>query len=253
MIRVFIDQVLALTEANLKTRYRNTFAGLIWVALYPLMMYGAQAFVFHLILKIQIENYLLFLLSGLLPWIFLTQSIDMNTSMIVNNARLLKSFPIHPFVPVLAQVLDNLINFIVVFTLIFIPISFYTNGFHMQLFLLPIPVLCLLISSAAISFMLSISQVFFYDTRYLVSFVLSFLFYLTPVFYSIEFIPQEYRDYLYLNPFYILISPFQKMMLNHSTSEVLFSLFTALAITVFLVLFSFYFWWRNKQKLYFRL
>lgn len=253
MNRISFDQIIALTEANLKTRYRNTVAGLIWVALYPLMIYGAQAVVFHFILKIQIENYLLFLLSGLLPWIFLSQSIEMNTGMIMNNSRLLKSFPIHPFVPVVAQVLDNLINFIFVFIFIFIPVAFFTDSFHLQTLLLPIPILCLFISSAAISFVLSICQVFFFDTRYLVSFALNLLFYLTPIFYSSVFIPEEYRRFLFLNPFYIMIAPFQKIILNAAAFDIFLSLLISAFVSFFLCILAYYFWRMNKQKLYFRL
>src|ERR1035437_5970491 len=90
--RVLIRQVRALTVANLKSRYRKTFVGFLWVILNPLILYGVQSLVFMKFLKLQVPNYTLFLLSGLLPWVFIVQSVEMCTSLIVINGKLFKSF-----------------------------------------------------------------------------------------------------------------------------------------------------------------
>ena len=70
------QQIKVLTVANMKARYRKTMIGFFWVVLGPILMYSVQAFVFQKFLKLELHNYYLFLLGGLLPWIFITSSWD---------------------------------------------------------------------------------------------------------------------------------------------------------------------------------
>src|SRR5271154_4561101 len=102
---IFVRQSRALAAANLKSRYRRTVAGFLWVVLNPLIMFGVQSMIFRHVLKIQISNYFLFLLSGLLPWIFITQSMDMCTSLFQANGGVLKSFHLNPLVLLTAQLI----------------------------------------------------------------------------------------------------------------------------------------------------
>jgi ABC-type polysaccharide/polyol phosphate export permease len=205
----FWAQTWALTHANLKSRYRNTFAGFIWVVLNPLIMFGAQSYVFSKILKLQVPEYSKFLLSGLLPWIFISQSLDMCTSLFVVSGRLLKSFPLHPLVFLFGQLLDNLINFVAAFLLILIPVAIWAPGKITGLWLLPIPLALLMVGTLSLTWILATCHVFFRDTRFVVSFAMSVLFFLTPVFYPLEFIPEGFRPWVGVNPIYRLIAPFQ--------------------------------------------
>src|SRR3954465_5069767 len=144
--RIFVRQSRALTAANLKSRYRRTIAGFLWVVLNPLIQFGVQSAIFRHVLKIQVNNYLIFLLSGLLPWIFITQSMDMCTSLFVTSGNVLKSFRLNPLVLLTAQLLDNLLNFLAAFLIIFVALLFHMGGeTHLNgLLFTPIAVLVLL-------------------------------------------------------------------------------------------------------------
>ena len=86
----FWRQVLALTRANLKARYRKTAAGFLWVVLNPLILYAAQSLVFERFLNLRVPRYSLFLGSGLLPWVFSAQTLEMCTSLFVTHGRLIR-------------------------------------------------------------------------------------------------------------------------------------------------------------------
>ena len=73
-LKNLLKQSVALTIANMKSRYRRTFAGFIWVIMNPILVFLIQNFVFRNILNIKIDHYVLFLLGGLLPWIFISQT-----------------------------------------------------------------------------------------------------------------------------------------------------------------------------------
>src|SRR4051812_48169864 len=70
-VKKYLVQAHALTLANLKTRYRNTSLGFLWVLLNPILIYGAQSYAFGRILKLDVSHYNLFLVTGLIPWIFI--------------------------------------------------------------------------------------------------------------------------------------------------------------------------------------
>jgi lipopolysaccharide transport system permease protein len=250
---IYFRQIYYLTSSNLKTRYRNTVSGLLWVLLYPTILYGAQAFAFNYILKLNVSNYLVFLLSGLLPWIFLVQSLEMNTTMIVNNSRLIKAFPVHPAVPVTSQILDNLINFVISFLVILIPVLAASGQFHWSLILLPLPILILLIAVASLSFLLAVSQVFFYDTKFVITFLLSIAFYLTPIFYPVDFVSPEIRWILDFNPLLYLIAPFQVLLKFGDLGNFWFSLGRSTTVALIISALSLLIWRRKKHELYFRL
>ena len=113
--RIFFRQSIILAMANMKARYRDTIAGFIWVVLNPLIMFGAQSVAFKKFLRLDVPNYYLFLLGGLLPWIFLVNSLQMCTPVFEEKGPLLKSFKIQPLVVLSAQLFDNFVNFLFAF------------------------------------------------------------------------------------------------------------------------------------------
>ena len=128
--------IYELTVTSIKQRYRKTWAGIFWVVVNPLLTYIVQAFVFKVVLKLQISNYLLFLLSGLIPWIFINQTFQMCTSIFTSQEQFIKSMTINPLYLYSAQVFDNFINMSISFAVLFIPIGYYMDTFQKG-FMLP--------------------------------------------------------------------------------------------------------------------
>ncbi len=106
LIHEYWEQIRDLTFASIKSRYRKTWAGFLWVILNPLLQFGVQSLVFKRFLKLDIPNYFLFLLGGLLPWIFFTSTVQMGTPIVVNQASLMKSFKINQWVILGALIYD---------------------------------------------------------------------------------------------------------------------------------------------------
>lgn len=68
--KYFIDLLLALTEKEIKARYKNAVLGFLWILINPLVQMLVMGFVFSMIFQFGIKNYYLFLFTGLLPWNF---------------------------------------------------------------------------------------------------------------------------------------------------------------------------------------
>ena len=106
----------------------------------------------------------------------------------------------------------------------------------------------LFIGISAIALALSVLNVFFRDIRFLVSFILNLLFYVTPIFYTIDMFPEKYQFLFNLNPFYILISPFRNAIYALDYNLFAISFFKAISLSLILIIFSNLIWKSKKEK-----
>lgn len=248
----FWIQVRELTLASLKSRYRKTFAGFFWVVLNPLIMFGVQSLVFRTFLKIQVSNYYLFLVGGLLPWIFFSQTVQMGTPLFVTQSHLLRSFKINPLVILFSQVMDNFINFIASFLLILIPVFIIHNQGLSSLILLPIAMVPLLIGAVSLTITLSIVNVFFRDINFIMGFLFSILFFVTPVFYPKAYVPAEWQWLVEINPIVYFIEPFRSAIYSEGLGFWPTWL-KGLGISMFFVVVAIVVWNRKRNAFYIKL
>ena len=249
----FCRQVFLLTQSNLTARYRKTFAGFIWVVVNPLILFGAQSVAFKNFLNLDVPDYYLFLLGNLLPWIFLINSLTMSASILEERAILLRSFSMNPFILVSAQVLDNFFNFLAAFIILLVPMLFIYNVSFLGLVNLILAVTVLVFGALIISTIAAITNVFYRDTKFLVNFISSVLFFLTPVFYPLEFIPEKFHVLVNFNIFYLLISPVRMCLYQFEYVSFLWAMLQAVC-AVMVLIFIFYWFWRSKEnEFYFRL
>ncbi len=245
----FWVQVRDLTIASLKSRYRKTFAGFIWVVLNPLLMFGVQSLVFKKFLNLNVPDYYLFLLSGLLPWIFFSQTIQMATPTFVTQAQLLRSFKINPLVILASQVADNFMNFLITFLLILLPFYIESGREIWPLFLLPLALIPLLLGTLGLSISLSTFNVFFRDTNFVMGFIFSLLFFLTPIFYPADYVPEQFRFLIYVNPAVYLLEPFRDLIYNE-THKFFISLAKGTGVSLLFCLMALYVWKRKINDFY---
>ena len=250
-MKIFIRQLISLTFANMKARYRKTIAGFLWVILNPIILYSVQSVVFRKILKIELPDYSLFLLGGLLPWIFITSTLEMSIPYLYNSHNLLRGFRINPFLLILCQVLDNFLNFLIAFVIILIPMMILTENQQSAFYYLPLPILVLLISIASISSLASLMNVFYRDTKFVLTFILNIMYFITPIFYPVEFVPTEYRWIIDMNPLFYLVEAFRSAVYNFEPSYFWMSLIKAFLISLFFALISFLYWKKRKNDLYY--
>lgn len=249
-----LSLIWELARANLKSRYRDTWAGFLWVILNPIIMFGVQSFVFKKILRLDVQNYYLFLMSGLLPWIFLVQSAEMSTSIFVVNGTLLKSFKMDPRILILAQLVDNFVNFLSVFVILFIVSLFLNNFSHPEaLVWLPLAFFILILAGVGLGLFFATLQVFFRDTRFIVQFLFQILFFLTPIFYPLEFVPDNYRFLVSYNPFYAIVSLFRNIFIDYQVNLYLIILLRGLGWLVLIWIISLLLWNKKKNELLLRI
>ncbi|MBX9766757.1 MAG: ABC transporter permease [Bdellovibrionales bacterium] len=250
---IFWKQVQILTLSNLKSRYRRTIAGFFWVLINPLVLFGVQAFVFSKVLKIDVPHFPVFLLSGLIPWIFISQSCEMVTPVLSNSGAMIRAFPAHPLIYVASQLFDNAINFFLTFAMILFPVLILTDQFSHGLWFTVFPLATLVVGVLGLTSLLAMLQVFLRDTRYVISFVLSVFFFLTPIFYPVENLPEMARPLVRLNIFYILIEPIRISIYSFQWENFLWSWMRQIALSIALLAAAGFFWKKCSKKIYFHL
>jgi lipopolysaccharide transport system permease protein len=235
--------VYNLVLRNLKLRYRKSTFGFLWTILAPAASACVYYFVFKSIIKIQVDNYLFFLFSGLIPWTFFSGSIVNGTESLVNNFSILNKVPMNICALPLAEVIAMFVNFALSFpVLVAIALMYgFWPGFH---WLALIPVFAaLFLQTYAIAMILSISYVYLRDLRHVVGILIQVWLYLTPVFYNDELVPEAYRPFLLLNPVFGIFRSIHKILLQQTLPSPddlgLISLWTAALLVVAAMFYSF--------------
>jgi ABC-type polysaccharide/polyol phosphate export permease len=147
--------------------------------------------VFTLMIPSSIPNYPVFFLCGFLPWSFLASSLTGATGSIVGNSNLIKKVYFPREILPLAEVLSNLVNFLLALVVLFGMIFVSSVRITPAVLMLPLIILTEFMFVAGLAFFLSIANVFYRDTQHILQVVLQAWFFLTPIFYPITVLPQS--------------------------------------------------------------
>ena len=186
------ELVRNLVIRDLKVRYKNSFLGVAWSWLNPLLMMVVYTILVTVLLRnTDIPYYPIFLLSGLLAWNFFSDTVIQATGSIVNNAHLIKKVYFPPDVLPISLMLANLVNFLIALPLFFGLAFLFGVRPTWYVLLLPVTMLVHIAFTMGVSFLLATLNVFFRDTQVILGVVMLAWFFLTPVFYTIKFVPEQ--------------------------------------------------------------
>lgn len=194
--------VLILRE--LKARYRGSVLGFAWSLLNPLALLAVYSLVFSIYLRIAIDHYPLYLLAGLLPWLWLSQSLTSGANSLIQGKALVTRVMLPPQVPPIVEILSNGTNFLLGLpVLLILSLALGRLSFE-NLLLLPLLFAAQGVLLVGLSLPLAAACVVFRDVKFLVQNLVTFWFFLTPIVYPTDLIPETLRLLLYLNPFFYI-------------------------------------------------
>lgn len=222
-------------KKEIRGKYKGSFLGVLWSFLNPLLMVLVYALVFSVILKQDIPNYVIFLIVGVIPWNFFTTVIMQGTNCIWINGGIIKKvyFP-REILPV-SVVLAGLVNFLISCVIIFIFVLFSGMGFSIHLVWLPLIAILQTLFSLGLLFILSAVDVYVRDVEYLMNFLISLLFYATPIVYTVDLFPESVRWILYLNPMTHFIDAYRSIFYYQTAPSLMSILYISLFAVFFLV------------------
>jgi ABC-type polysaccharide/polyol phosphate export permease len=201
--------IWALALKELTVRYKRSVLGFLWALLNPALMMLVMTLVFSTIFQFGIVHYAIFLLSVLLPWTFFAQSMSYAVEAIVGNGDLIKKVRVPKLVFPVAAVLSNIINLLLSLIPLAILVPAMRHPFYWTWLYLPVPILALIIFTLGMTFFFAALNVYYRDFAHIVQVVLSAWFYVTPIIYSLDFIPENRRWLFKFNPMLYVINGFR--------------------------------------------
>lgn len=229
--------IWALTARHLSMRYRGSVLGFLWSFLNPLCLMLVYMLVFRYYIRFdQVNNYTIFLFSGLLPWLWFTSGVQEGVSAITSGGHLItrSMFPAQ-VLPTVA-VITSMIHFVLTLPLLFIFMYGMGIEFRATLFFLPLLVALQFVFVHGLALALGAMNVHFRDTQHVVANLLSFLFFLCPIIYPASAVPAKLKFTLDLNPLALLTQFYHALILDGSLPPLLpFVYFLAWALIAVLV------------------
>lgn len=222
---------------DIKLRYKQTFLGVVWVLLQPLMTAGLFTIVFGHFLQLSSEGvpYPVFAFCSLIPWLFFSGALQRASTCLISDTRLITKvyFP-RIFIP-LSATFGMIIDFCITLVLLVSFLAFYHVSLTAHVFFLPVCTSVLFAFSSGINLFFSSVNVYFRDFKHVVPFLIQFWMYASPLVYSTQIIPEAFRFVYCLNPLVGLIDAFRWALLGlHPFPIYSFSL---ACITSFFLLF----------------
>jgi homopolymeric O-antigen transport system permease protein len=213
--------VKALVLKDLKLKYRGSVFGFLWSLANPLLMIVVYTIAFKYILGTQNEMFVFYLMLGQLSWTLFASSAMMSTGSIVDNAGLLRTVRFPRAILPIGTVLFNFAQYVLTLA-VFLPVmvGWYRVPFAEPMLLFPIVLALQVLFTTGVALILATITVFFRDIRHLVEIALAVMFWMTPIIYQLDQVPERLRLVILLSP----VSPFvvanQKLFFYREWPEV---------------------------------
>ena len=210
-----------MTIRHLRGQYKQSVLGYAWAFVNPLSQMLIMTFVFSTILRFPSEGtpYPLFLFVGLIPWIFFSNALGSGTDSVVGAASLVTKvyFPreVLPTAAVLTKLVDLGFGLLILFGLM----VYYGEAPAMTAWWLPVLFAIHMIFVLGLSLPLAALNLFFHDVRFLVGVALTLWFYLTPVLYPVDIVPERYQFLYDINPNSLFIHAYRRVLLHGDAPE----------------------------------
>ena len=202
-------------------KYKHSFLGVLWSFINPLLQILVYALIFPLVMKNggSYKDYTVFMVCGLIPWAYFTTVINRASFIMIENGNILKKVYFPRSILPLSLVTSETINFLVscIIILAFIVIK----GFGISKFILFFPLVLLIqyVLLLGIALIFSAVTVYMRDIQHFIGVVLHLLFYATPIVYSIDTIPENFRWILKWNPMTYIIEGYRAIFYNQTMPD----------------------------------
>lgn len=206
MLKKYSYLLRQLVMRDFKVKYKASALGMLWSFLNPLLMMAVYYFVFSTLFRSNIENFTVYLITGIVLFNYFSESTALGLLAIVGNASLITKVYVPKYIYPISKSLSSAINMMI--SMVPVLLIMLLTGVHLTkaLLLLPFVLGCLILFSMGMCMLLSTSMAFFRDTQFLWSVLVTMWNFLTPIFYPESIIPQKMAFFYRLNPMYQFVS-----------------------------------------------
>ena len=208
--------VQSLVARELKARYRGSVLGFFWSFINPLLLLLIYSFVFTFVIPARSpghEPYALFMFCGILPWTWFTASLLESSNVLIAGGNLIKKVLFPAEILPIVSVLANMVHFFFGLPILGVFLIYYQVPLQWsELVWFPGVVFVQLLLTLGLALVLSALTVHFRDLRDILSNLLTFWFFATPIISPMAMAPATGRRLLNLNPFTHLAISYQEIL-----------------------------------------
>lgn len=240
-----------LVKRDFKTKYKRTVLGMAWSILSPLLTLLVMRLVFTQFFGQGMDHYTTFLFCGQLVFNYFSESTSQGMSSLLGNAHIFTKVNVPKYLFLLSKNVQTLINFGLTLVVFFLFCILDGITFTWKFILLLYPILTLVLFNVGVALILSALFVFFRDIEYLWSVFTMLLMYLSAIFYNIDGYSQLGRNLFLLNPVYLHIRYFRKIVIEATIPTVWFHLLMLADVLIVLTIGCWMYKKYNHKFLYY--
>jgi lipopolysaccharide transport system permease protein len=213
--------LLQMVRRDFEQRFIGSTAGWMWGLIQPLVQLVSWVFVFEFCLNQKVpanqptQSYALFLFCGFLPWCLFQETVTRSANSMLDNANLITKtvFPAE-IVPV-SIFLSSLASHLMVVALVITGIGVVVGHFSIWMMMLPVYMLLVGLFAIGVGWIVASLQVYLRDAAQVLTVILVFWFWVTPIFYTEQQIPQRFRFALHWNPLAFVVQAYRDRLLSY--------------------------------------
>lgn len=245
-----IYQYRELLKTNVKKeirgRYKNSFLGVMWSFLNPLLQLAVYSIIFGALLAGGDSTYPIYICVALIPWTYFTTTITQSAFTVIGNGDIIKKVYFPREILPISVVTSGAVNFIISTIIILAFVVFSGVGLSWYLLLYPFVLLVQYVLLLGISFIVSSITVYFRDLEHIIGVVLLAAFYGTPIVYKLEQLPANLQIIMKLNPMTHIINGYRDIFYYHEMPNMT-TLSILLGISIIVTIIG-YFLFKKLQK-----
>lgn len=241
--------ILILAQRDIKVRYKQSFAGIGWAIIQPLLTMIVFTAVFAGVVNVDTHGspYPLFSLAALVPWSYFVHAITKATGCLVVDQDLIKRVYFPRLVLPISAVIGGLVDFAIAFVLMLILLLFYDWAPNLKLLLLPFFLLFAILTALALGLWLSALNVQYRDVNNALPFFTQLMMFVSPVAYSASVIPEKWQMVYALNPMATVINGFRWVLLEEQPTPGIYSLISVAVVMIALIGGLYFFRWQEDR------
>ena len=240
-----------LVKRDFKTKYKGTVIGMGWSLLSPLLTLLVMKLVLTQFFGRDTPHYTVYIFCGTLIWGYFSEATKGGLQSLVQNAQIFSKVNVPKYLFLFSKNIQSLISFLLTILILFVFVAFDTLHFTWKYIFLLYPIICLVLFNIGMGMILSALYIFFRDTKYLYDVFMRLLQYMSAIFYNIDRYDARVRNLFLLNPMYLFIRYFRKIIIESTIPVIWFHLLMLAYTLIALGLGCFIYKKNNTKFLYY--
>jgi len=217
--RQYLELILFKAWAGLRAESSRNYLTFAWWVFDPILSMGTYYLVFAVLLAADREDYVPFLLIGLVFWQWFMNTVKHGMSSILQGGGLMSQASLPKAIFPSAVITMDTIKFMVVFALLMVFLLFYGYDVGLPWLALPLLLAAQLLLIIGCTFLVAAIVPFLPDLRFLVDALLHLMLFMSGIFYAGDAIPERFREFFYLNPMAYLIDAYRQIFMHNTMPD----------------------------------